>query len=1295
MAGAPVLTHRHVFGLKSDVSGGIHYLEDNCVLYPAGHNVVLYSLDTKTQRFIHASDVNGPQGRTEICGLAVSPNKRYVAVAERGVERGLINVYDVRTLKKKKTLYTASDMRSREYVSLAFSPDSKYILAQGGAPDWTLINWLWGKSKPVQTCSLVEYMQPGHGGAMGQGALSSITQVSFCPTDPSILCATGRNALLFFRIDAVPIAASLPSSPAVGAAAVAAAAAATVPSTKLRPIEPSLFGRPSSEDYTCHTWVNAGASGAGGSRRLVVGTGDGQLLYLDNAQLRGTLRTTQDQDLNELASGGSRNAQGQVQLNASAFSAPRSIESLVSFGTGFVAGCDSGVVKSFALDGDEETYVLKRSFHIEETQRTRVRNIAISPGDEHVVVATEDQQAYLLRHFATDVLAPADQRFEPLACSWHTGAITGLDVCVRKPIVVTCGTDKSIRVWNYLSKTLELRADFAEVPLCLALHPSGLHVLVGFSDKLRLMNLLMDDIRSYKEFVIKGCTEAQFAHGGHMFAAMNVGLIQVYNTYTCELLWTFRGHTLPVKSLYWSLDDTNIVSAGLDGAVYERKLGQTARTQELVQKGVKFSSALCTEDDKIYAVGDDRMLKEIIDKNINKTLDAGVVLTQLVVSHPPQRMLFAGTVNGVVRSFAFPLTGVVKDYQCHSRSVNCMRITHDDAFLFSVSDDGVLAMFNVKEKEGRVAKSERPDRVPFSDEVLVTKSDLEEKNALMIELRAKVDELTASNEYQLRLHDINHSEKLKEVAEKYSLQIEHDRARIDMMRDEAAELEMECAEKLTQLKLQHSQLLHLNDLEHQKAIMKEVGRFQKLQQEMEREALEYAAVRHQKLQTHANEYAQMQAQYEALLAKEVAASRSEHFHAQAAAREAAETRSQLSADVDVEVEQLKEKYDARLATERDATLRLKGENGIMRKKFKALQKDIDDQTDNIRSMYEKEEHLLSHIRALEERIASHKSEITERDAAIGSSERAIYELKKDNQELDKFKFVLDYQIKELKRQIEPRENEIADMKDAVRRMDAQLELFHRDNGARKQEALQLRATLQEKQTQIRRQRQLYRQTQAELSALCNDLSEIVAFIQEPLVLKDAVKRCYQTHVTEKIQAAEVDPDVSKEYRRQQAYLDKSVAVLQKKLSRDLLSRRNDNMRLMQENVALIKEINKLRREIKLMHQVQRQKELSTSTRSQQQLTSGGSHGAHGLVGGGNADAQWNDAERRKLSEMQRTQIATLRMQIEEAQARLMHFRPSSRGIVVAPNAALDEFVRRQQQPLQTMMPQPPQASAAK
>lgn len=44
---------------------------------------------------------------------------------------------------------------------------------------------------------------------------------------------------------------------------------------------------------------------------------------------------------------------------------------------------------------------------------------------------------------------------------------------------------------------------------------------------------------------------------------------------------------------------------------------------------------------------------------------------------------------------------------------------------------------------------------------MVTRSNLEDKNTLMVELKNKVDELALHNEYQLRLKDMNYSEKIK------------------------------------------------------------------------------------------------------------------------------------------------------------------------------------------------------------------------------------------------------------------------------------------------------------------------------------------------------------------------------------------------------------------------------------------------------------------------------------------------------------------------------------------------------
>lgn len=88
-----------VFGLKSDVSDNICYLDEHNVIYPAGSSVVIYNIQQKTQRFIHGTE--GSQGFT---ALAVSPNRRYVAIAEKA-ERASVTIYDLHSLKKRKVNY--------------------------------------------------------------------------------------------------------------------------------------------------------------------------------------------------------------------------------------------------------------------------------------------------------------------------------------------------------------------------------------------------------------------------------------------------------------------------------------------------------------------------------------------------------------------------------------------------------------------------------------------------------------------------------------------------------------------------------------------------------------------------------------------------------------------------------------------------------------------------------------------------------------------------------------------------------------------------------------------------------------------------------------------------------------------------------------------------------------------------------------------------------------------------------------------------------------------------------------
>ena len=66
--------------------------------------------------------------------------------------------------------------------------------------------------------------------------------------------------------------------------------------------------------------------------------------------------------------------------------------------------------------------------------------------------------------------------------------------------------------------------------------------MVGFADKLRLMTVLMEELKTVKELGIKGCRECCFSTGGEYFAAVNGTTISIYNTYTCENVGNLRGH---------------------------------------------------------------------------------------------------------------------------------------------------------------------------------------------------------------------------------------------------------------------------------------------------------------------------------------------------------------------------------------------------------------------------------------------------------------------------------------------------------------------------------------------------------------------------------------------------------------------------------------------------------------------------------------------------------------------------------------------------------------------------------
>jgi cilia- and flagella-associated protein 57 len=115
--------------------------------------------------------------------------------------------------------------------------------------------------------------------------------------------------------------------------------------------------------------------------------------------------------------------------------------------------------------------------------------MVLTSTEDHIYFITENNQL-LKVNFALDGL-DEKLKFDYVICNFHSMAITGMDVCIRKQLVVTCSRDKTIRIWNYANRTLEIVSSvLSDETLAVALHPSGFHVVCALLDKISIYQVL-------------------------------------------------------------------------------------------------------------------------------------------------------------------------------------------------------------------------------------------------------------------------------------------------------------------------------------------------------------------------------------------------------------------------------------------------------------------------------------------------------------------------------------------------------------------------------------------------------------------------------------------------------------------------------------------------------------------------------------------------------------------------------------------------------------------------------------
>jgi WD40 repeat protein len=290
--------------------------------------------------------------------------------------------------------------------------------------------------------------------------------------------------------------------------------------------------------------------------------------------------------------------------------------------------------------------------------------------------------------------------------------------------------------------------------------------------------------------------------------------------------------------------------------------------------------------------------------------------------------------------------------------------------------------------------------------------------------------------------------------------------------------------------------------------------------------------------------------------------------------------SQQEEEYEHALAELEEGKQHRIQIERDAAMALRGENAL-------LKRDRENMVQETKAMREQmEQHELERIRAVTraeeqaEQLAALNKEIGERNFTIGQKENRVLDLKLKNQELEKYRFVLDYKIADLDRELAPKEALVFDLQNQIKEMDAELQRITKSHEQLELGAAERSMFIKSLHREIAALKSELGQKDKVNRVFVEDIHRLYTQTDQKLWAK-GVKTLFETYVSDDSGARRVtqeDKDRMQELARQRQHMEHSLNVLQDKAARADERLKTDITRKVAENSMLIAELNTLRKE---------------------------------------------------------------------------------------------------------------------
>ena len=1027
--------------------------------------------------------------------------------------------------------------------------------------------------------------------------------------------------------------------------------------------------------------------------KLLVGTSEGTLLIFR----QGKLDYIMAEYWKDTAIPGEETAGGGQEPPAEAAWADRSITCCHSLETGFAVANAAGFIfvfefagaglqfkrnfqmkRSATTDDLESPFVLRNRLCVkdplplsstpeppsmsgtrwgeEKANAVYVRTLTSNRDESSMAAVFSDGQLASFPLDDVDLMARDSNPFIAIAGGVHLPGhtITGVDTCKMQPLAVTCGTDRTIRVWDLEKKYCTVSKEFSEELHSVSIHPSGLHIVAGFTDKIRLFNVMLKDLKCFGEINVKECHAIQFSGGGHMIAVAHNATIELYETYSFSRVGLLAGHIHTVSSLAWSHDDNGLASAGMDGSVYEWEIhgehaGQRkhSETADPVRKGVNYTHAIFhpVRHNKVLACGSDRHVRQL-DQGVTRDSDelqiSGGDVTQIALSERGT-MLFTAMSDGRVRVYSYPFSSrEPQEYHTHAGGITGMALSGDGKYLLTVGADSTMYVMKIQAEPSGPKKEGIPGKKMSNllhdgfDVGMVVRTEMQALDEKIDELQKAMQSLKEEHSMKLEMtkHEALKSQRQTQLElENTRKGLEHDVHRLDntlqneRAKSEEAEANLEKTAMASRVALEKMYQEKLADQAHQIQDIVDGREDAKLKFEETYQSLEDK--QHQKVLALRDDMELMREEHQSVLTKAaddqlmMKMAFDEHLR-------------QMEAEYEREVEELQEQQDLERQDLKAVVARTKNDFSMLEKKMlennraaRGVGAELEMTALEMKELKQELEHERRANKAL-------RRDMKEREEKLTEKEHRLVELKNDIRGLEKLKFLQDHQLMAMKEEIEPLNQELTRMREHQAIIDNELEedLVEKQKLNHAAEQLKLKISALEKE--VAEQRSTIRLKERFVALFAQDLTRIIASM-DPSEWQQPVQGLYRKYV-EKDSAvkarggASIDVDgvesaletQAREWGRQRDFSERRLAAWKHKSTLVDDKARYLNNRRVAENSALITECNELRmankelktRILKLASQLKESQYETVAARREAGTNGGGGGGGGGMMGGG-------------------------------------------------------------------------------